>query len=70
MFYREDGGDKVLPYLPVYRLGEFYLIAANPESAYKVKKVDHMPQFLKIPAKGYRSQRQEDESAWRQGCQR
>ena len=39
MFYGEDGGDKVLPYLPLYRLGEFYLMAANPESAYKVKKV-------------------------------
>jgi tetratricopeptide (TPR) repeat protein len=39
MFYREDSGDKVLPYLPLYRLGEFYLMAADPESAYKVKKV-------------------------------
>jgi tetratricopeptide (TPR) repeat protein len=38
VFYWEDGGDRVLSYLPLYRLGEFYLMAGDPESAYKVKK--------------------------------
>jgi len=38
-FYGEDGGDKTLPFLCLYQLGDFYIMAAEIQEAYEVKRI-------------------------------